>query len=116
MFGFLKRPAAAARVQIIRRDPLRLTLAEFRSSAELTQQARRALADPFVRQLLDVARTEHLAHYLSLGQSSLKERAMQHARAEGYGMALNNLEAMGQYVEPAEALTETFEPPETEAE
>jgi len=113
MLKFLKFIFRRREVQIvvIQRDPFRLSIDEWRSSRDLCKQAAMALSDPVVRQMVDCLRTSHLALYSGPGQSSAEARAERCSMADGYGIALNNLEALAHYVPPQKPLEETFEPP-----
>lgn len=108
LFG---RPTTRTQIHVIQRDPCRLTLKEWRSVPELVLRARKYLADPNFRIMLDVLTTEDPSN-LSYMRISLEERAVIQARCEGYRMAISTLEAMGRPLEVEEALESTFEPEE----
>jgi len=109
---FSRRPDPG--LVVIKRDPFRLTIDEWRSSPELCKQAAMALGNPVVRQMVDCLRTSHLAFYSTSGHSTAEERAERFSMAEGYGIALNNLEALAHYEPLKQPLEETFEPPDRE--
>lgn len=104
---FKKKPAQS--VEVIQRDPCRLTLNEWRQTPELVEQAQKALMNPTVRLMLDVLRTEHLGNYMLMGTTSLEDRAIVHAKCEGYSLALNNLESLAKSAHKEEAIEATFE-------
>lgn len=107
-----KRPHVEVRYQIVPRDICRMTMAEWRTSPDLVAVAVKALAEPSIRHMLDICRTEHLANYLSTQPMSIEDRAIISARAEGYCIALNNFESLGRFEAKREPLEETFERPE----
>lgn len=110
VLAFLKRkPRAVVSYQIVPRDIFRLSLSEWRQSPELVKQASQALANPVVRNMADVLRNEHLGNYSSAVPMSSEDRAIICARAEGYGICLNNLEAMSTIEKPKESIEATFE-------
>jgi hypothetical protein len=80
-------------VEVIRRDPLRLRLHEFRSNKNLVSSAQKMMAMPEFRLMLDVLMNEHPLNFV-LAASTTEERAAQQARGEGYTIAIRNLEAM----------------------
>lgn len=101
-------------VRIAERDPCRLRLTEWRSSPDLTGQARRCLSDVHFRTMLDVLDREHPAGIVLPDNASIEMRAVWQARCEGYTMAIANIESMAIYNKPEEALEATFEPPESD--
>jgi hypothetical protein len=98
------------RIQIVTRDPLRLTMEEWRSQPDLVKLAKGVIVQPEVRQMLDVLRTSHLATYTGVG--TLEQRALHLSRCEGYNLALANFEALAMFEKPKEELEATFEPQE----
>lgn len=98
------------KVQIVTRTVTELTLAEWQADAELTKRARQLLADAAFQLMLSVLRNEHPAfvvadHHLT----TLESRAILQARAEGYSMALANIEAMGKHTAIRAQPEATFE-------
>lgn len=117
VLAFLKRkPRVVVSYQIVPRDICRLTMEQWRATPDLCNSANKALHDPIVRHMLDVCRTEHLANYTDTRPMSIEDRAIICARAEGYGIALNNFESLARHERPKEPLVETFEPQEVSAE
>lgn len=114
MFSQLLAKLAPKEVRLIvlSRDPCRLRLDEWRSSKEHVAIARKVLSDPSLRLMLDICRTEHPASQLLLN-AELSERAVQQARIEGYHMCLNNIEALGSFQAPTQALESEFLPEQT---
>lgn len=81
---------------------------EWKSDPELCKQAAVALNNPIVRQLLDVLRTNHIGQWALSPAATMEERAMFAAKAEGYGLALNDFESLAEYQEPVQQLEATF--------
>jgi hypothetical protein len=103
---FFKRQS---KIVVIKREANKLSLGEFRSDPNLTGLAARFLRDSDFKLMLDVLRNEHPG-WLVLSESVPPEvRAVIQARAEGYTMALANLEAMGVFRESPEQIVATFE-------
>ena len=96
--------------QVVRRDPCRIRMEEWRSTPDLVKLAGAALSDPIMRQLVDVLRNEHLANDCCPGLIPIEQRAILQARAEGYSICLNNLESLAVFQKPQEQLEATFEP------
>lgn len=104
------------KVKIIERDPLRITLAEWQASPDMTQLAKLALNNKTVRQMLDVLWANQMGKWAMSMNVSLEQRAVHSALCEGYAMALNDFEALGMYRKPDQPLEATFEPPVEEYE
>jgi len=97
---------------VIARDPLKLRLHEFRSNKSLVGEAQKMMMTGSLRLMLDVLRNEHPCLFvLPMGASPTDRMAVQ-CRAEGYTMALANLEAMTDFQELATMPEPTFEPEE----
>lgn len=106
-------------VQVVPRDPCRVSLLEWRTNPDLLRIATKFLRDPEFRMMLDVLDRENPASmsFTMSARASLKDRAVQQAKCEGYVMAIANLESMGTPWEPPQAPPEaTFEPEETPQE
>lgn len=118
MFDFLRKlwSKPVAKVRILPRDPFRVTLREWRSNPELCKAAHTALANPIIRQMLDCLRTNHIGMWVIPDDTPLEVRAIRAAKCEGYGMTLNDLEAMASYAKPAEQIEATFDDDNTEFE
>lgn len=95
------------KVEIIRRDPLRLTVEEFRADRAMTNSAIRILSDPIVRQMLDVLQFSHLGRYTASG--NMEEKAAHLCRCEGYLAAINDFYSLARYQEPKQDLVPTFD-------
>lgn len=118
MKRFLKRLLARreVRIVVVRRDPCRLTLAEWRSQTGMVKAAQLMLANADLRAMLDVLMNASPAHDVYAPDLPADVRSVILARAEGYLLALNDLESLGRFQKPAEPLEETFEPPEPETD
>jgi hypothetical protein len=64
--------------------------------------------------MLDVLDHSHPVHIVLNGPVTLESRAIIQARCEGYTMCIADLENMGIYDQPKQALEATFDPPEEE--
>lgn len=100
----------STRVEIIRRDPLRLTIDEWRSDQNLCHEAERALASPVVRQMVDACRASSLANWAVPIDMPIDQRGIHQAKCEGYVMALNDFEDLAKFNKPPDQLVETFAP------
>jgi hypothetical protein len=96
------------KVQIIKRDPLRITMSEWRSSQELTRLAQSVLQDRSVRQMLDILHHNQMGKWAISPTVSLEERAVRSALCEGYVLALNDFENLAVYQKPAKEIEATF--------
>jgi hypothetical protein len=98
------------RIQVIRRDPTKLRLQEWREDPSLCSLAAKVLADPNLQLMLQVLANEHpLRTALPYGVL-LDDRAVLQSRAEGYEMFLSNLEALGQTTLPVPMPDAVYEP------
>jgi hypothetical protein len=102
------------RVQIIARDPLRLTVEEFQADKNLAHLAAKTLSDPMVRQMLDTLRASHPQNAMVVNVSDAQARSIHLGRIEGYGMALNDFEALGKHKVPLPTLEAEFKEEEEE--
>lgn len=107
-----KTVSASPRVEVIRRDSLKLRLAEWRGDPKLVTEAGKVLSLEVLRSMLDVVRNENPINYVLPFGTSSNDRAAMQCRAEGYSMAIANLEAMGQSESTPEPLTADFAPEE----
>jgi len=99
----------------VRREAAKLRLYEWRRSPKLVTEARRVFELESFRIMLDVLKNENPANLvLPLGSTPADRSAIQ-CRAEGYAMALANLEAMCNPAETMEPLEATFEPEQTQS-
>lgn len=98
------------RVEVVKRDPLKLRLHDWQSDEKLVQGAAQVLSGDYMRMMMDVLRNEHPAFIVLNPDVRLDARAAFQMRCEGYTMALANLEALGLFKRPAEVLESSFEP------
>lgn len=97
------------RIEPLRREVCRLTVAEWRADPGWAAMAASVLSDPRLKQMLDaVANSAPGFEVLPLGAMP-HERAAQQARSEGYTMALANLEALGREEAMREPVEARFE-------
>lgn len=104
------KPKPQVRIQIVHRDPFRISMREWRQSEECCRAAQLALANPTVRQMVDILRSAHLGNWALSPDTSIEKRAIHAAKCEGYGLALNDLEALAVFDQPMETVPSTFEP------
>lgn len=91
MSFFKKKPH---RIRIIRRQESDLRLRDWQMDGQLCSMASKLMARDDMKLVLAVLRNEHpLLTALPYGVS-MDDRVVLQARAEGYQMALNNLDAM----------------------
>jgi hypothetical protein len=83
---------------------------DWRKSEECCRAAQLAIANPTVRQLLDILRTTHLGNWALAPNTSIEARAIHAAKCEGYGLALNDFEALAIFDQPREEVPSTFDP------
>lgn len=117
MFNLLRKRKPAAptpQVRIIRRDPCRLRVSEWRSDPGLVKVASKALADPVLRQMLDVVEHELFATIGLLEDLTMEGRAIQQARIEGYVSFLRALESLSVSDAPKQYIRPTWEEEEIE--
>lgn len=108
----LYRRPRPQKIEIVRRDPTRITLPEWRSQPELIKRARAALDSPDVRSMLDVMANSTPAHNMARLDLPMETRAVLQAQTEGYMAALHDFELLGVFVPPEKHLEATFAPPE----
>ena len=101
---------------MLQRDPLRIRLAEWRSSPELTSAARKVFAMPEANYMLDVVRNEHPGFNVLPDDAPPQARIAHQCRAEGYTMAIANLEAMSRFEQQRQNVEATFEEEEAQKE
>jgi hypothetical protein len=104
--------ATEKRYQVVRREALKLSLAEWRSDPKLISEARKMFAQESFLVMLDVLRNENPAgNVLPIGTSA-NDRSVMQARGEGYHMAIANLEAMTREYLVPEPIEAGFDPEE----
>lgn len=69
-----------------------------------------ALRSAEVRLMLDVLRNRHLGRMTAMG--TMEQRAFHLCRCEGYRLALDDFEALGQLETPKEQIEADFRPPD----
>lgn len=111
MFNLFGRRRATRRIEVIQRDPCRLTVTEWRSDPVLVQQAQKILANPEFRQLLDVIERSSPARWeLDVQAAHSESRIALQSIIQGYMLAITNLESLGHFQPKGELPEETFEP------
>jgi len=98
-----------ARLEVIRREVNRLTVAEWRADRQWVASAAAVLHNPQVQQMLDAVANSAPGFEVLPLSASAQERVVQQARQEGYTMALANFAALGHEQalrEPVEAVFE----------
>lgn len=107
-FNALRGRPEKVQVRIITRDPMRLTIFEWRADPAMCRAAREALSNQVIRQMLDVLRTSHPVNYV-LAAANQEARAYHQAQCEGYTLALNDLESLSKHEAPRGELEAGFE-------
>ena len=100
------------RVAIIQRDPSHLTVEEWRADKALVGNAAKLLTDPFIRQMLDTVRNQHIARYDLADNATMEQRAIRQAECAGFNIALNMIESLARYHVVMPMPEATFEAPE----
>jgi hypothetical protein len=118
VINFLRWPwrTPQRKIEVIRRDENKLTLAEWRSSAELVALAGKVWSNPDFRMMIACLRNESPANFVLPDDAQAMRSVAIQRRTEGYTMFLANLEAMAIFSQPPEPLESTFEPEERELE
>jgi hypothetical protein len=106
LFG--KQPVTEIKLQIIQRDPSRITLEEWKSDKTLCTEARKCLENPILQRLLDVVRNAHPSWQVLNYAGTVEERAFRQAQAEGYTMCIATLLSLAEYEQPKEQLEADF--------
>jgi len=89
-------PAPPPKIRVVTRDILRVTIDQWRSDETLCATAYKALHDPTVRAMIDVMRTSSVLNWTLGGTATVEQVAMHGKFCEGYVMALNDLESLGE--------------------
>ena len=97
------------RIEVIRRDRCELTLAQWQEDKHLSKGGQILLANPYMKLAIDMLRNSHPGWLVMHPGMTLESRALQQARAEGYTMAIANLEAIGNVAETPKHLETTYE-------
>lgn len=107
---FTKAPPPKRQIVVVRSTQMRL--ADWTRDPQLARTAYDLLQRPEVQTMLAILRNESPSSYgLPLGASH-DDRIAHACRAEGYAMALNNLEAMAQLAAKSDYVETTFAPEE----
>jgi xanthine dehydrogenase iron-sulfur cluster and FAD-binding subunit A len=96
------------RVEVIKRDISKLTLQEFRSNARLTSGAAATLSADFAVIMMQVLKNMHPGATLVMPSADLQTRAVAQARAEGYTLAIANLESMAIFKQTETPIEATY--------
>lgn len=96
------------RIEPVRREVSRLTVAEWRADPGWAAMAATVLADPRLQQMLDAVANSAPGFEVLPLSAGPHERAAQQARGEGYTMALANLAALGRQEAMREPVEATF--------
>ena len=110
MFAFLRKPEPKVQIQLLRREPCRLTVMQWRSTPDLVKIASRCLHDHEFRSLLDVLEFNHPGNVSLPLSAESHMRAFWQARCEGYTAAISDLKSLAEHYKPTEDLPPaTFE-------
>lgn len=104
-------PTEKTVIVVQHRQPVTLTMAEWRQQPHLVAAARKALNSQDFQAMVEVLRNEHFANYM-MGSGTIEERAVVQARGEGYSACLNNLAQLAVPFTGEKILEPTFEPAE----
>jgi len=110
VFSFFRRKAKPVKLEVVQRDPFRLTIEEWRAQPDLVKMAADRLRDPYVRLMLDALHNSHLRRYTATG--TMEQKAFHLCRCEGYLTALKDFEAMAIASAVEEPVESTFERPD----
>jgi len=102
-------------INIVRRDRCQLRLSDWQSDKALVVFGQKEWARAELQLMLDVLRNEHPGQKVYADDCNANIRLVAQARAEGYTMALANLEALGKFQASEVSHEPTFEPEEFEA-
>lgn len=108
-FRFLK---PTKQIQVIRREEAKLSLQEWRDDIDLVKLAARVWQNPDFRLMVSCLRNESPSNSVLPDDAPPHRSIALQRRAEGYLMALANLEAMAIMERKTEPLEPTFEPEE----
>lgn len=106
-------PKPEVKIQVIHREVSRLTVEQWRGDPELVKLAIKVLAEPVIKNMLDVLRNSHIGRYTGTNMT-MEGRAIHQAQIEGYNTALNNLEALAVEYKQVQPIEATFERPDLE--
>ena len=94
-------------VKVIRRDPLRYTIEQWRQSDELVAEAFKALNSQPLRGMLDCVWATHLARHVPDSCDPVLQAAVAH-RIRGFNAALEALQSLGVKAVKAEPPKDDF--------
>ncbi len=113
MFKLFQRKFSS-KIQLLSREPFKLTLPEFRSDKNLCSMASRVTGNTDFRLMLQVLYNSSPAWDVMINAKP-DERMVKQAQIEGYTMALANLESMSKHEAIIKShVEETYEPPTDE--
>ena len=87
-----------SKLVVVKREATRFRLEDWKTNASLVSMARKCLDNNDFRIMLDVIRNENPLHNVTF-DITIEDRAILHARCEGYMLALNNIESLGVYAD-----------------
>jgi hypothetical protein len=106
----------AIRVEVLKRDPLRITIDEFKKDPGLVHSAAKALKDPVVRQMLDVLWFDA---FIRSAPSVCEPTAIRLSHADmaaGCRLCLGNMESLGKPFENPKEAEANYAPENAEIE
>jgi hypothetical protein len=99
---------AQIRVVLVYRNAYAATVEEWRSDAKACQDAKQLLANPLLRNMLDVLRNNQLGMYYIDREVPPEQRVAFADYAAGYTKALNDLEDLARYQPMIAEIEATF--------
>lgn len=108
-FPWTKKQPVTTKVEIIRKDVVKLQLSDWQKDKTLVNGAQVALNGDFMRLMIQVLQNSHPGSMVLPKNFPIELRAAHQSQCEGYTMALANLEAMGTLKEIADLGEPTFE-------
>lgn len=104
------KPAKAFEPHKFLRRPNEISLAQWRTSPDLINAAKKLWRDETFQMMLDVTRLESPANLPLSDTSTTDERAAHQAKIQGYNLFYAILHALTVPINLTEPLAETFEP------
>lgn len=113
MIKFLKRFFVRRKsVQVVRISETKLSLSEWRASSELVKLAHAVWQNPDFRLMVSCLKNENPAYFVLPDDANPSRSVALQRRAEGYNMAITNLEAMATLDSIGDMPEPTFQPEE----
>jgi hypothetical protein len=101
---FFRKPAPVERrIEIEKRDPLRITIAEWRADPGLVEMAFKALHDPTVRRMLDVLWHDSYLRRATVLEEPPEKRIGHIDETRGFILAVCAFENLGKLEQPKKA-------------